>query len=80
ENVTKEALAELYGSKARFAAYNLDEADGEIKGKELEISGQTLSLIAGETRINLTNEGFMHARTNPDKLKQIIKEKIDPFL
>jgi len=46
----------------------------------LEISGQTLLLIAGETRINHTNEGFMQVGTNPDKLKQIIKEKIDPLL
>lgn len=80
ESVSKDAVSELYGSKVSFADFNLDEKAGEAKGKELEISGQTLLIVAGETRINITNEGFMNARTNPDKLKQIIKENIDPLL
>ncbi len=80
ESVSKEAINELYGDKVSFAEYNLDETDGETKGKELEVSGQTLLIVAGDTKINITNEGFMNARTNPDKLKQIIKEKIDPLL
>lgn len=80
ESVSKEALAELYDGKVRFSEFNLDETIGEEKGKELEVSGQTLLIVAGDTKINITNEGFMNARSNPDKLKQIIKEKIDPLL
>ena len=80
ESVSKEAVKELYGDKVTFAGYNLDEEIGEVKGKELEVSGQTLLIVAGDTKINITNEGFMNARSNPEKLKSIIKEKIDPFL
>jgi hypothetical protein len=80
ESVSKQAVSELYGDKVTFADYNLDEEAGEIKGKELEVSGQTLLIVADDTKINITNEGFMHARSNPDKLKAIIKEKIDPLL
>lgn len=80
EKVSEDAVAELYGDKVSFAGYNLDEDAGEKKGKELDISGQTLLIVAGDTKINLTNEGFMNARSNPDKLKQIIKDKIDPLL
>jgi len=80
ESVSKEAVAELYGNKVSFAGYNLDDADGEAKGKELQVSGQTLLIVAGDTKINITNEGFMNARNNPEKLKAIIKEKIDPLL
>ncbi|PKP11623.1 MAG: hypothetical protein CVU09_01980 [Bacteroidetes bacterium HGW-Bacteroidetes-4] len=80
ETVSKSALSELFNNKVNFTSYNLDEADGESKGKELEISGQTLLVVSGETRINLTNEGFMHARNNPEKLKAILKEKIEPLL
>jgi hypothetical protein len=80
ESVSKEAVSELYGEKVTFAGYNLDEEAGEVKGKELEISGQTLLIVSGETKINITNEGFMNARSNPEKLKAIIKEKIDPLL
>ena len=80
ESVSKEAVAELYGDKVTFADYNLDEEAGKTKGKELEVSGQTLLIVAGDTKINITNEGFMNARSNPDNLKAIIKEKIDPLL
>lgn len=80
ESVSKEAVAALYGDKVSFAGYNLDEEAGKTKGDELNVSGQTLLIVSGDTKINLTNEGFMNARSNPDKLKQIIKEKIDPLL
>ncbi|MEE4197442.1 MAG: nitrophenyl compound nitroreductase subunit ArsF family protein [Bacteroidales bacterium] len=80
EDVAKEAIDELYGNKVLFNAYNLDEADGRQKAEEIGISGQTLIIVSGENKINITNEGFMHARTNPEKLKNIIKEKVDPLL
>lgn len=80
ESVSKEAVAELYGEKVSFAGFNLEEENGKQKGEQLRVSGQTLLIVSGDTQINITNEGFMNARSNPDKLKQIIKEKIDPLL
>lgn len=80
ESVTKEAVAELQGNKVSFNDYNLDEEAGESKGKELEVSGQTLLIVAGDTKFDITNEGFLNARSNPDKLKALIKEKIAPLL
>ena len=79
-SVTKEALQEYYGGKVPFSEYNLEEDSGEKKGKDLEVSGQSLLIVKGETKINLTSEGFMYARTNPDKLKSLIKEKVDSLL
>jgi hypothetical protein len=80
ENVSREAVAELYGDKVVFSDFNLEEENGRQKGELLGVSGQTLLIVSGDTKINITNEGFMNARSNPDKLKQIIKEKIDPLL
>ena len=80
ESVSKKAVTDLYGTNVSFANYNLDEPEGESKGKELKVSGQALLIVKGETKIDITNEGFMNARSNPDKLKQLIKEKIDPLL
>jgi len=37
-------------------------------------------LVKGDQKINLTNEGFLYAVTNPTKLKSIIKEKVDGLL
>jgi len=80
ENVTKEAIKELYRNDVSFMAYNLEESDGSQKAEMLGVSGQTLLIVSEETKINITNEGFMNARTNPKKLKEIIKEKVDSLL
>ena len=80
ETQSKKIITDLYGDKVSFTALNLDENEGTAKGKELGINGQTLLIVKGNTQINLTNEGFMYARNNPEKLKQILKEKIDPLL
>ena len=80
EEVSKASIAELYGETVSFIGYNLDEPEAAKKAEELEVSGQTLLIVSGDTKINITNEGFLHARSNPDKLKQIIKGKIDPLI
>jgi hypothetical protein len=80
EDVSKKSVAELYGGRVAFSEFNLEEEKGKQKGEQLGISGQTLLIVSGDTKINITNEGFMNARSNPNNLKQIIKEKIDPLL
>lgn len=80
EDVTKEALKEYYGENIPFKELNLDNEDGKAKGTALDINGQSLIIVRGNTKINITNEGFMYARSNPDKLKQILKEKIDALI
>jgi hypothetical protein len=80
EKVSREAVDDLYGDKVVFSGLNLEEEKGKQKGKQLGVYGQTLLIVSGDTKINITNEGFLNARSNPDKLKQIIKEKIDPLL
>lgn len=80
EAESRKAVEELYGDQVVFASYNLEEEKGEEKANELGVSGQALLIVSGETKINITNESFMNARNNPDKLKQIIKDKIDPLL
>ena len=80
ESVTKQALEEYYGEKVQFFSYNLDKPDSKNIARKFQVSGQTLLIVGGKERINLTNEGFMHARNSPDKLKEIIKSKIDPLI
>jgi predicted membrane-bound dolichyl-phosphate-mannose-protein mannosyltransferase len=80
EDVAKEAIEEYYGDDVFFVSYNLDEDEGKQKAEEIGVSGQTLIIVSGENKINITNEAFMNARSNPDKLKEIIKEKIDPLV
>ena len=80
ESEARQDIKELFGNNVSFAAYNLDETAGEAKGKELDVNSQTLLVVKGDKKINLTNEGFMYARTDPDKFKKIIEEKIKTLL
>jgi hypothetical protein len=80
ESEAKMNVEELFGDKVHFTAVNLDEKAGEKKGKELGVNGQCLVAVKGEKKVELTTQGFMYARTNPEKFRQIMKEKIQPLL
>ena len=77
EAEAKKDLESLYGGKVSFKSINLEDDANKAIAEKLKISGQTLLLVKGETKVNITNEGFMYARTNPVKFKSIIKEKVD---
>jgi len=66
--------------KISFTALNLEEKSGEEAGNKLGISGQTLLIVKGDQKINITNEGFLYAVTKPYKLREIMKAKIDPLV
>jgi len=77
EAEAKADLESLYGSQVTFKALNLEDDATKPIAKKLNVSGQTLLVVKGNKKVNLTNEGFMYARTNPKKFKSIIKEKVD---
>ncbi|MCT4602547.1 MAG: thioredoxin family protein [Marinifilum sp.] len=78
EKVTKNALAEYYGDKVPFESINR-EKENDLVGK-YKISGQSLIIVKGDKVINLTNDAFLNARNNPDKLKSKIKTTIDKLI
>jgi hypothetical protein len=85
EDETKVALQMFYEDNMKegtmnFTSLNLEEEDGEKMAQSLQVSGQTLLIVKGKTRVNLTNEGFMNARTNPTKFHEILKTQIDELL
>lgn len=80
EKVSKEAIAELYDDAVSFRAINLDEDEGKKEGEKVGISGQCLLVVKGDTKIDLTAEGFMNAVTKPEELKKILQENIDPLI
>ena len=80
ESEAKMNVEELFSGEVEFTALNLDEKEGEAKGKELGINSQTLLIVKGDKKINLTNEGFLYAQTDPDKFRKIIEDKIKPLL
>jgi hypothetical protein len=80
EAEAKADLESLYGTQVTFQSLNLEDDSTKPIADKLKVSGQTLLLVKGDQQINITNEGFMYARTNPAKFKKIIKEKVDKLL
>ena len=85
ENETKVALEMFYKDQMtagtmEFTSLNLEDDQGKEMAQSLRISGQTLLITKGDTHVNLTNEGFMNARTNPSKFHEILKTQIDKLL
>jgi hypothetical protein len=85
EAKAKENLETLYPNQIKqglitFQSVNLEEASSKPLAEKLGVSGQTLLIVKGDQKINLTNEGFMYAVVNPEKFKEIINEKVDGLL
>lgn len=85
ESETKKDLETLYPELVKqgnltFKAVNMDDEPGRLLAEKLQVSGQTLLLVKGSRKINITNEGFLYAVSNPSKLRSIIRGKVDGLL
>jgi hypothetical protein len=84
ENNAKKAFEQLYADKVKsgeysFKALNLDEAGSKTMAEKFSIGGQTLLVVCGNKRIDITDKGFMNAQ-NFDKMKEEIKKAVDQAL
>ncbi len=75
----------LYADKVKsgnisFTSLNLEEATGRSMGEKLGVNSQTLLIVNGDQKINITNEGFLYAVSQPQKFTEVMKSKIDPLL
>jgi hypothetical protein len=85
EDETRSALENLYPDQIKsgriiFESLNLEEPSGETQAAKLQVAGQALLVVKGDKKIDLTDEGFLYARANPEKLRDKIQSVIDPLL
>ena len=85
ESESKAAITALYPTQAKkglitFKAVNLDEKTSEALAKKCNAEGQALLVISGNKRFDLTDTGFMYAKSSPGKLKAELKKTIDVLL
>jgi len=85
EDESKAALEVLYpeeleSGKILFIPINLEEEANEEFAMKMKIAGQSLLVVKGEEKIDLTSDGFKYARSNPEKLQASLKDTIDPML
>ena len=75
----------LYADKIQsglisFTSLNLEEEAGRTLAERLGVNSQSLLIISGNTKINITKEGFLYAVSQPAKFTEIMKSRIDPLL
>lgn len=85
EDVTKATLKEFYSkqmddNQVTFQSLDLGDESSKDLINKYKVSGPTLIFVSDSEIINLTNEGFMYARTKPEKFKEKIKKSIDKML
>jgi hypothetical protein len=81
ESVTKSTLEETYPEQLKngaitFVSLNLEDDSNEKLARELNVSGQTLLILKEGKKKDLTNDAFLYARSNPEKLKEKIRKII----
>jgi len=85
ETESKKAVEALYpellkSGKLIFKGVNLDEDNSKADAEKCKASGQSLLVICGDKKVDLTSVGFMNAVNSPEKLKAELKKTIDSML
>lgn len=80
ESVTRKTIEENYGEKVSFASINNEEDKNNPLIEMYGVSGQTLLIIKGDEKADLTNDAFLYARTSPEKFQKKLKAAIDKLL
>ncbi|MFO7616664.1 MAG: nitrophenyl compound nitroreductase subunit ArsF family protein [Bacteroidales bacterium] len=73
----KDALAK---GTVVFKSVNLEDKANKDLMKKLKVGGQSLLVVSGSEKIDITDKGFMYAVNEPDKLKSEIKTHVEKFL
>jgi hypothetical protein len=80
KNVEMLYADKVKAGKISFTALNLEEPTGKSMGEKLGVNSQTLLIVKGDQKINITNEGFLYAVSQPQKFTEVMKSKIDPLI
>lgn len=80
EAVTVKTIKENYGPEVSFESINNEEDESNPLIAKWEVEGQTLLIIKGDEKVDLTNEAFLYARSKAQRLEKKLKATIDSML
>jgi hypothetical protein len=85
EQQSQKFIQELYAKQLKagsiiFKGVNLDEKENAALAKKCKAEGQALLVMSGGKRVDLTEQGFMYATYKTEKLKEALKNAVDPLL
>lgn len=70
---------EVSSGKYSFTSMNLDDSGTKVIADKYGIGGQTLVIVNGDKKIDITSAGFLNAH-NLEKMKAEIKSGVDKVL
>jgi hypothetical protein len=81
EDNAKSAVEALYPEQVKkgeysFKGLNLDDASSKAIAEKLGVGGQTLLVVCGGKKVDITDKGFMNAH-DLEKMKAEIKKAIE---
>ena len=85
ESETLKSVKQLFPEQFKkglitFKSVNLDEKKNKTLANQCKAEGQALLVISNNKRTDLTEQGFMYAKDQPDKLKAELNKVIRPLL
>jgi hypothetical protein len=84
EETAKGALEKLYADKVKsgeytFKSLNLDDDAVKALAQKLGVGGQSLLVVSGTQKVDITSQGFMNAH-NPEKMQQEVKKAVEKVI
>ncbi|MBP8849426.1 MAG: hypothetical protein KBG80_02620 [Breznakibacter sp.] len=84
EENAKLAVEQLYADKVKTGEYtfkglNLDDESTKAIAEKLGVGGQSLLVVCGNNKVDITDKGFMNAH-NLDKMEITIKTAVEKAL
>ncbi len=81
EENAKLALETIYADKVKsgeytFTGINLDDSSSKALAEKLGVGGQTLLVVCGNNKVDITDKGFMNAH-DLEKMEVVIKKAVD---
>jgi hypothetical protein len=85
EKVAEQSVKDLYpealkNGNVTFKSVNIEDKANKALLKKLKVSGQSLLIVNGQDKIDITDKGFLYAVNEPDKLKAEIKTILEKFV
>lgn len=85
EKVAEQSVRELFPEALKtgnvtFKSVNVEDKENKALLKKHKVAGQSLLIVNGQERFDITDKGFMYAVNQPEKLKAEMKTILEKFV
>lgn len=80
EKVARESLKELYGDAIVLKSLVFEDQNNKAIVDKYKVEGQSLFLVKGNRKIDITNDAFLNAVRRPEILREKIKSTVESLM